>query len=541
MRTARLAALILGSLGLWAQGPGGEPQCTVEGTVVDARTQAGIPGAQVGAMMVQDGAAAARSTGLGGFTDNNGKFRLTKLKPGSYRIFAEKADFTPVRRGPLLLPVLEEGRELKGIRVELQPLATVSGRVVDEYGEPVSGATVQLTPRAGTSRRPSIVPIGGTASTDDRGVFLIHRALPGQYLLAASHMESRSVIYPIRGGGVTGYVTTYLPGVSDPAQAQPVAVTPGSEQTGLEIQLRREPVYRVRGVVLDESGARVPRFMVNVRTDTGLVPLPSRPFLNGQFELEGLRPGQYSLLARAMAVGDNGPSARLAFTVGPGDIDNLQVRLGAGVRLQGSAVLEGAGETKADWSRVVIASMFLDPLGAGDAPRAKPEADGSFVLELAATGSLWFKVIGRPAPGAYLAEIRSGPENLLGRSMDLSAGVPGPLRFVFRTGSARLSGQVEDVSGRAAGAGASVMAFEADPTRRNFSAAYSTTVRADGTFDLTELPPSEYLVYATTEEETNYDGQGEPPEDLENRAARVRLTSGGTQSIRLKLPEDKSK
>ncbi len=440
-----------------------------------------------------------------------------------------------------MLPALEAGRALRGVRMELQPLASLSGRVVDENGDPVSGATVELMARVQAFNRTSIVSSGGAASTDDRGIFLIHRASPGRFLLSASHMESRNVIYPLRGGGMSGYVTTFLPGVSDPEQAQWLDIAPGSEQTGLEIQLRREPVYRVRGLVLDESGAPVPRFVVSARSGLGMAPLQNRTFMNGQFEIEGLRPGLYSLMARSVTMGDSGQSARISLNVGQGEVENVQMRLSSGTRVQGIAVLEGAGETKPDWQRVGVSPMFLEPLGPATGQRVKPGADGSFLLEIEGAGSIWFKVNGSPAAGSYLAEIRSGTENLLGREIDLSAGLQGPLRFVFKTGSARLSGQVEDASGRPAAPGASVTAFAADASRRSFTPAPTTSVRADGLFDLAELPPAEYLVYATAEVMPHPFGMTQAPEDLESRGTRVRLGAGGTQSIRLRLPEEKSK
>ncbi|QOY91535.1 carboxypeptidase-like regulatory domain-containing protein [Paludibaculum fermentans] len=541
MRTAWLAALVLGGLCLWAQSDPAEQVCTVEGTVVDARTQAGIPGVRVTAMMTLEGRDNLRSSGMGAFTDSNGKFRLTKVKPGQYFLSAAKADFEPTRRRPVLLPALEAGRELKGVRVELQPLATLSGRVVNENGDPVSGATVELMARVSAFNRKSISSTGGAASTDDRGIFLIHRASPGHYLLSATHMESRNVIYPLRGGGVSGYVRTFLPGVSDPEQARWLEVTPGSEQNGLEIQLRREPVYRVRGLALDESGAPVPRFVVNVQSGLGIAPLQNRTFMNGQFEIEGLRPGQYSLMARSVTMGDSGQSARVALNLGQGDVDNLQIRLSPGMRLQCTAILEGAGERKPDWQRVEVVPMFLAPLGPAADQRVKPAADGSFVLEIAGSGSMWFKVTGQPAAGTYLAEIRSGPENLLDREVDASSGLQSPMRFVFRTGSARLSGQVEDANGRPASAGASVLAFDADAAKRSLGSAISASVKADGSFELAELPPSDYLVYATMEEELRPFGVTQAPEDLEQRATKVRLPAGGTQAVRLKLTEEKTK
>ncbi|WP_321476308.1 carboxypeptidase-like regulatory domain-containing protein [uncultured Paludibaculum sp.] len=513
-------------------------KCSVEGVVVHALTQAGIDKVQVALRVVDESTGgSSRASAVGVYTDSNGKFRIENLEPGQYRWLINKPGYSLSRGQAPKLPPLNRAQTIRSVRIEMQPLATLSGRVIDENGDPVSGATVELMAKFNGFNRQSLISTGGSASTDDRGEFLIHRAAPGRFLLAASHMESRNVVYPLRGGGVSGYVTTFLPGVSDPDQAQWLDIAPGSEQTGLEIQLRREPVFRVRGVALDESGAPVPRFVIGIRSGVGMAPLQNRTFMNGRFEIEGLRPGSYSLLARSVTMGASPQSARAPLVVGRGDADNLQLRLSSGIRLACMAVLESTDDRAPDWQRVAITPMSSDPLGPASDDKGKPGADGAFALDIVDRGPVWFKVTGQPAQGTYLAEIRAGTENLLGTEVDLAAGLNGPLRFIFKAGAAQVNGHVEDAGGRPATAGTSVVAVPAELSRRGFGESRSTAVRTDGSYEFADLPPAEYLFYATTDEEQSPLGVLQTPEDLERRATKVRVQPGGSQSVQLRLSE----
>lgn len=504
--------------------PGQERRtCVIEGTVVDASTGQGLRGVSVAAFPpeTRDGRMSSQAVRT---SDSEGHFRMEGLPPGRYRLSMGSPDLQPVRQGIFWLPPLEAGQTLGGLRIEMTSFASVSGRVLDDNGEPVSGATVELRSAHGGR----LVSDGGSAATNDRGDFLITHARPGRYVLSANHVESRNILYPVRGGGISAYVTTFLPGVSEVDQAQWLDLQPGAEQSGLEIQLRREAVYRVRGVAVDESGAPVPRFTINVVSGERLVPLQNRTYQNGLFEIEGLRPGLYTLWVRAVTTGEPGLTGRVALTVGRGGVENLQVRLNAPVHLAGAAVLEPADAGQPDWTQVRLTAAQSD----GNVARAERiENDATFSFDIADRAPTVLRSEGEPLPGAYLAAIRAGGQTLSGRTIDLSSGSPGPLRLIFRIGTAKLTGRVEDSRGLAPAANvcAHVLTAKTDP-----APLASMCANYDGSFAFPALPPGDYLVFAAPE---TRDAAPAVPADVDSRAVRIHLSGGSTQTVRLTLPE----
>ena len=83
-------------------------------------------------------------------TDAGGHFALTGLPPGSYLLFAARNGFigqsygakSPNRSGTPL--TVEGGGQLTGIDFHLWPHGVITGRVLDEDGDPVAAATVQV-------------------------------------------------------------------------------------------------------------------------------------------------------------------------------------------------------------------------------------------------------------------------------------------------------------------------------------------------------------------------------------------------------------
>jgi protocatechuate 3,4-dioxygenase beta subunit len=93
------------------------------------------------------------------FTDDEGRFRIDALPPGSFVVSAEHPDFA---RGESARVKLLPGVELLGVRLVLLRGATVEGDVTDAGGEPVPYAELR------------VVSLGQTtlyAHADDRGRF----------------------------------------------------------------------------------------------------------------------------------------------------------------------------------------------------------------------------------------------------------------------------------------------------------------------------------------------------------------------------------
>ncbi|MEO6597381.1 MAG: sigma-70 family RNA polymerase sigma factor [Planctomycetota bacterium] len=95
----------------------------------------------------------------------NGKFRIERLDPGDYRLALLD---TPA--GFAMAPRAGIAAGAKDVQLEVVPAETIEGKVVDQDGKPVRGATVYFFP----------VGVGGahSQSTDDDGKFRLEAA-PG--------------------------------------------------------------------------------------------------------------------------------------------------------------------------------------------------------------------------------------------------------------------------------------------------------------------------------------------------------------------------
>ncbi|MBI5281794.1 MAG: carboxypeptidase regulatory-like domain-containing protein [Candidatus Solibacter usitatus] len=519
-------------------------KCVVEGVVTNQLTGEPIRQVEIGLLPVRERAPGQRPpAAIGVYTDSSGKFRIDSLEPGVYRVQIRKEGFTfPPGSGAYALPKLAPGQELRDVSLSLVPQAVLSGRVLDDNGDPVHGAMLQLLRQRTVRGVPSFSfsTGAGFATTDDRGEFRMAGVNPGRYLLAVDHMESREILYPLPGGGATAYVATYFPGVSDQAQAQPVEIQAGSVQTGLEIRLRREPVFRVRGRALDAEGNPLRRFVLSISEPMsgffGWRPGLNEAFSNGDFTLQGVRPGAWVITARSIESGmPPGSNASAEITVGSADLDGVILRAAPMQQVAGLAVLEDAGDAKPDWRQVGVLLMPSEGrIAASSSGSLSP--DGAFTIQFSGGGKAFFNIAGVPVPGTYLAAIRSGSDDYLQRDVDLTAGFPGPVRLVFRGGAACLTGRVESADPNLLAARPSVLLWPADPSRRELRPAASGEVKPDGSFTVADLRPGEYVVYPSMELAGSPYGPAELPADLDARGLRVRLDRGATRNVTVSLP-----
>src|SRR5919197_3501676 len=163
-----------------------QPQGTavIAGRVVTADTGRPVKHARV---MVSAGGRQSRAT----TTDEQGRFRITDLMGGSYTISASRTGFVDAvygQRRPLQpgTPVtLADGQELATIDLRLVRGGVITGRVLDEDGEPLARAlvTVQRYQYIRGERRLS--PAGGDQS-DDRGQYRVFGLPPGEYYVSAT-------------------------------------------------------------------------------------------------------------------------------------------------------------------------------------------------------------------------------------------------------------------------------------------------------------------------------------------------------------------
>src|SRR5262245_56268502 len=207
MRAATLAllsVLLSGTLSALQQTPSPSPApqpgtAVVTGQVLDATTGRPVAGATVTMGMGAPGPAfnqtqaPARGTSRIGMALSNaqGRFVFRDVPAGEFSITASMEGYMPGatgrRRigGPGSTFTVKDGARITDANVRVWRLASISGVIRDDRGEPVVGVPVWAMRRSMTGGRLNISLTGGRGeSTDERGHYRIPSLAPGSYVVA---------------------------------------------------------------------------------------------------------------------------------------------------------------------------------------------------------------------------------------------------------------------------------------------------------------------------------------------------------------------
>lgn len=198
----------------------------------------------------------------------------------------------------------------------------ITGRVVDPAGNPlgkVSVVAAQQRSAAARAGRPEAgvrqSGSGPGALTNERGEFRIDALPAGYYIVRAILIPGERPAERLRAGA-RRFVTTYYPGTINLQGAQFVAVTDAGV-TDLVLPVQTVSSYAITGRVVDETGASTAGVSVRLMAPKGeqltgpALTSSVKTDSNGAFEIVGVIPGVYALLAvparvLAATVGDDG-------------------------------------------------------------------------------------------------------------------------------------------------------------------------------------------------------------------------------------------
>ena len=174
----------------------------------------------------------------------------------------------------------------------------ITGRVLDEYGEPVANAMVQPMQNrfVGGQQRPTAS--GQVVTTPDTGEYRLWGLSPGQYFVFVNPRGMGGFID--NSDDREGYSATYYPNTSNMAEAQPITVLDGQTTSGADLILMTTRTARVSGTAVDASGQPVRAGMVMAmsRSTAGIMtPQGGQIRPDGTFSVSGLAPGEYTLRA----------------------------------------------------------------------------------------------------------------------------------------------------------------------------------------------------------------------------------------------------
>lgn len=512
----------------------------IEGMVIDARTKAPLRKASVVLWGGQEGAPG----GVAATTDAAGKFAVDKVPPGRYQVTVRRNGYAMSVTGagnPSSL-TLARGERLKGIVFRLQPAAVITGRVVDEDGEPLAQVQVMVMQYRYVRGQRQLVNTGGGGSTNDRGEYRIFGLPPGRYYVSASYPERMMGLPPLRRdrqpSGVS-YPTTYYPGALDPAQAMAIRLGPGEERSGIDFRLSPVQAVSISGrVVSAATGRPVADMMVTLvpRTE-GFSALVSRQFqradpATGRFSLTNVRPGSY-VLAAFYRDGESQLYARQEIEVGSSDLEGLELMLSPGATIQGRVAVEpGGGSLKLDEARVFLEPQQED-LRYGGPGGGRIREDGSFEFRNVAPGRYAVRVYRLPE-GSYLKAARMGDQDVLADGFTIQAASGGALELLVSPAGGQVDGVVLDAE-KKPHPGAVVTLIPDEKRRHREDLFFQQSSDQNGRFSFRGVPPGEYKVFAWDKID---DGVYRDPaflERFEDEGAKVAVKERSTVTAEAKL------
>jgi protocatechuate 3,4-dioxygenase beta subunit len=452
-------------------------------------------------------------------TAADGRFEFTQVPAGAYHVsfsasfsrgthldqyFGEPAPRDPLKPGKRAPPIqLRDGETRDKVDIALWRAFAVEGRVVDDAGEPVANADVNISQWDG----PSTMSMGRPRLTDDRGMFRVFGLRLGQYRICAEGGMHFGPSEEVRDKLIR---TCYPSAISD-ADAQPVVVS-SAEVGPIEIRLQRNRTYRITGMAIDSSGAPMasPNVSLVSVTPTGSSSSSSSVQVKpgGQFIASGVAPGDYEIHVSSGAWRFPNPDEKgnremgyATVRVDTADIEGLIVATSKPAKVAGRIVFEGGAPEQGTSKLSVMVRpddmtargrmMFGPPTPAAVRDDMSFELDGLFGPQL-------LMVMGPPR-GWIVKSVKYRGDDVTETAVEFaSSSDPRLLEVTLTNHGAIVTGRVLDDDGKES-PDAYVVMLPADVSRwRPFPGTPAIAPKADGTFTIGPVRAGEYIVAAVT-------------------------------------------
>ncbi len=356
-----VAWMAIGVLIGGAQAPTKPPAATaiIAGRVVAADT--GKPLQRAAVTLVANPSKTTRVT----VTDGDGRYEFSRLAAGRYGVRPDKQGYVVISPDPFSTGLgveLSEGEVADRTDFALPRGSVITGRITDEFGEPMAGVMVQA---ARYQFRPSgqrQLMDGGFGNftmpgvTDDRGEYRIFWLKPGSYYVSARTIDTSEVIALAQSGapGIgamgsnDGLATTYYPGTASVVEAQPIRVGL-MHQASASFTLVPTRMSRVSGTVRDSQGQPLSGSRVTLRSTSAIAEWfdssSSQLSSAGTFTMANVAPGDYILDVWPNAAASGRQPVRNEFASLPlpvsGEDVELALTTAPGISVSGRVIFEG--------------------------------------------------------------------------------------------------------------------------------------------------------------------------------------------------------
>ena len=499
-------------------------------------------------------------------TDGRGRYVIQRLVPGEYRVEAFKRGYITPTPGQdrsaidsLLASTPSGGRVVnvgRGQTVDSPDLilgrgASISGTIIDEFGEPMQDVPVfalQLRAMGGETRALRVSAEGTLGRTDDRGRYRLYGLQPGAYVVQATAGDVLSAS--------SGYTSLFYPGTPSIDLATSTKLDIDQAVSGIDLALSPQPVRRIRGTLIDPGG-NVPErgdVTLTARGRSGGIrtePMRTSTDADGTFTFNNVAPGNYIVQASALAraesrapVAYSQQFAETPVTIGGDDPAPLRLKLSRGATLAGHVLYEGITEPFPPYKGIqlipVPAMVEHDALLTVNSSGFALLSDNTF--EYRGVFGPSFLTVRPLNENWYVKSITHGGRELVDSAFDFGDSETfQDIEIVVSGAGAGVRGRVID-DRAAAVRDYTVALFPADRSKWTINSRWLKRARAtrgDGTFRVTGLVPGDYWVIAIDRlDGSDIAGELQNPDVLDAlaaRAQRIALGEGQSQALTLRL------
>jgi hypothetical protein len=484
------------------KGNAGEEMCVVSGVVIRSLDSAPLKNATVQLVSGED-----REHTIATRTTADGHFELRNVPSGQYRLKVSRDGYVEQEFGqkkptdPGATFVLKPGQKMSDLIFKLGRAGVITGHVFNADGEPVANAMLNAIRQVYREGKREFESSAWDRS-NDLGEYRIFGLAPGRYYVSAEQTWNR-VVGDKEFNAVEkdieekGYAKTYFPASLDLGRASTVAVKEGEEISGVDILLKEIVVHRVGGKVTNQlsktRGGQNVQVIVRSRSSEagwGEVGATSIEKADGTFEIPGIAPGEYSLLAFSF---DDGKvhSTQQDLEVGNADVEGLALTIGPGVNIPGRVAWEGKPTLGKAELTVELSSPEAIFVWGGT---AEVDSNNQFTLRDVPKGEFQLTVAG-VSKDCYLKEVRFGDAVLADLSFRTVKGSAGPLEITLSSLGARVQGTVTNEESLPV-AGVWAVAVPEEGKRKQHHLFKSVTTDQYGHFELHGLAPGKYRLFS---------------------------------------------
>jgi hypothetical protein len=526
--------------------PAAAKLAAVRGRITAADTGRPLRRAQISVVTAGIGIPERRTTS----TNLRGEYELRDLPAGRYTISATRSGYLPWEYGrraagePGKTLQVDEGATLDKIDLAMPRAGFISGRVIDETGEPVAGVQVWIMRSEFYRGRRRLVPVTSSARSDDTGHYRAFGLQPGAYFVVAMLRDTWTA-----GGDkkqVFGYAPTFFPSTGTAAEAQRVSLATGKEASGIDIALVAMPAAVVSGTAMGAGGMPLAAGSVSLQQNiTG----PSGSSFNsvgsartdadGSWRFRDVAPGEYDVSISTTNREGIRETATTTVIVSGVDIDGVSLVAEGPVTLSGSLVTDDGTPLPAGQARPRVVADSLTP---GGRPTQIVMGDDNGMVS--SSGAFSYKTMRGPAviqvwslpAGWAVKSVEIAGRESVDNVIDIKSGPAlDGVKVVVTNRFPTLTGRITDDKG--VDVEGIVVLFPADEARwkgMNDNIRHARTDQT-GIFRLATVPPGDYLAAAL---ETMQPWQAADPEflaTLKDRASRVTVREGQPSQLSLKL------